>query len=269
MCNTHKDFDMAASPTMRARRSWRSISLALLTFCVTVPAAHADLRADCEEDLLPDVEACSALIRRNPRDAEAFIHRGRAYASDEKYDRALGDFNKAIEISPKNAAYHLERAIFFLGRSLSPIEDFARALADATKAVELEPNSAKAYAARCEAYRKLLDTERAIADCLKALNLEPNDSNAQGELAYARLLPANAASPSGTPQPIGCSVSRNAGIEFTNTLTHDIGTKLIIKWTVTYHNPPKLSSPTRTGVYVTGMVAASGARIGGSAGEHD
>ena len=64
-----------------------------------------------------------------PDDAEAYLNSGNAYYEKGDYDRALADFNKAIELQPdladaynnRGLAYHIKR-------------DYDRAIADLDKA---------------------------------------------------------------------------------------------------------------------------------------
>jgi tetratricopeptide (TPR) repeat protein len=140
----------------------------------------------------PD-QACSEVIRPNPRDTEAYFKRGWAYReswalTEVKFlDLAMSDFNKAIELNPRMAEYFLGRASVHTAWVYSRSgDDFKkhheRAVADLTKAIELNANYARAYGERGYAYLQLDDKERAIADFKKAVSLDPSDSTSKAYL---------------------------------------------------------------------------------------
>ncbi len=62
---------------------------------------------------------------------------------------------------------------------------YEEAIADATRALELDPNSAFAYQTRAEAYRMLGKYEEAIADATRALEVDPNSAFAYRTRAEA------------------------------------------------------------------------------------
>jgi tetratricopeptide (TPR) repeat protein len=62
-------------------------------------------------------------------------HRGNAYLIKDDYDRAIADYNKAIELRPKRAGVYSNR-----GRAYEKKGDNARAIADYNKLLELDPD---------------------------------------------------------------------------------------------------------------------------------
>ena len=51
----------------------------------------------------------------NPKSAEAYNNRGNAYFSKGKFDQAIADFNKALEINPRYAeAYYNRGNVYYL-----------------------------------------------------------------------------------------------------------------------------------------------------------
>src|SRR5262245_20685756 len=95
--------------------------------------ALADAREDCLQDKDADlrIRGCTDIISGDGRDALAYYKRGVAYQDKHEHDRAIADFNKAIEIDPKrNDAYvHRARAYEGLERRAAAIADYRRALA--------------------------------------------------------------------------------------------------------------------------------------------
>lgn len=94
-----------------------------------------------------------------------------------RFEDALKDFDKAIEIEPSNAHYISERAVckHLMGKS-------SLALFDLDYALKLEPENPYRYSSRAFIKDCIGDTEGAIQDYLKAIELDPEDSIAYNNL---------------------------------------------------------------------------------------
>ena len=110
------------------------------------------------------------------RYAYAYLNRGRAYCKNGKFDEAISDFTKAIEIYPSLDAAYRERGIARRYR-----KDFDQAVADFTKIIESntkegsdKPIHAEAYLDRGIAYREKGELDKAISDFNKALEINPD-----------------------------------------------------------------------------------------------
>ncbi|MBC8358067.1 MAG: tetratricopeptide repeat protein, partial [Candidatus Aminicenantes bacterium] len=101
-------------------------------------------------------------------DADAYTDRGFSYFTKGLYDKAMSDYNKAIEIDPKNS-----RAYNFRGTGYHYKGLYDKAIADYTKAIELDPKNATGYAIRGDVYHAKGLYDRAISDFTKAIELEP------------------------------------------------------------------------------------------------
>jgi tetratricopeptide (TPR) repeat protein len=136
-------------------------------------AAAWDIRSNCKK-LLGDLDGAIAddtkAIQLDPR--TAMYHGNRAIAYQEKGDRvnALADFNFEVQASPNSSPAVGNRGLFFLN-----IGQLDLAIADLTNAIRLDPNSSKAYANRAEAFRQKGDLDRSLADLDQAIRINPRD----------------------------------------------------------------------------------------------
>ena len=117
--------------------------------CHVVGAALADDKSDCRNNGNRDlqIKGCSALIERDAKDAMAYHNRGVAYQFKGDLDRAIADYNKAIELRPNYARAYESRGSAYASKGV-----FSNAVADVTKASELSrkmgPPAAKTAAAK-------------------------------------------------------------------------------------------------------------------------
>ncbi len=114
------------------------------------------------------VDYFSREIARIPHHADAYWMRGRVWAYRSEDDRAIADFDRAIELKPDQAHYHARRALILLrGRHLD------RALGDCDKAIRLDPKAAGPYLLRSRIDLSKGETERALADLDRVIGLDP------------------------------------------------------------------------------------------------
>jgi len=90
-----------------------------------------------------------------------------------KPEKALEDFNRAIEIDPTRADGYVGRA-----NTLNTLGRYQEALKDYDKAIEIDPQLANAYVNRGSAYSHLEQYQKAIADYEKGLELDPEIDDA-------------------------------------------------------------------------------------------
>ncbi|MEZ6089166.1 MAG: tetratricopeptide repeat protein [Pirellulaceae bacterium] len=135
-------------------------------------------------------------------DESPYLNRAAVYVTQKKPDLAIADYNAAIQLKPRNASIHQQRAVAYkmAGRFEEAILDFERAvelqptntaawmgrgflwfqldehqkaIADFSRVIELEPNTAAAYNNRGFNYKEIGEWEKALADYDKALELFP------------------------------------------------------------------------------------------------
>ena len=113
-------------------------------------------------------------IEINPSYAEAYYNRGLAYAQGKgQFDKAISDWNKAIELNPSYAEAYNNR-----GNAYQAKGQYDRAISDYTKAIEINPSYAEAYYNRGVAYGRKGQYDQAISDCNKAIELNPSYAKA-------------------------------------------------------------------------------------------
>ncbi len=104
---------------------------------------------------------------------QAYINRGIILATEKKYDEALTDYNKAIQLEPKFSKAYNNRG--GLMRTLNKYDD---AISDFNKAIELQPDYVKAYNNRGLLMNITKRYDEAIKDYSKAIELKPNFAEA-------------------------------------------------------------------------------------------
>ena len=93
----------------------------------------------------------------------------------EMPEKALEDYNRAIEIDPQAAGGYLG-----LGNALNILGRYEEALVAYNRAISIDPKLANAYANRAIAYSHLKEYEKAIVDYEKCLQLDPKIDNPPG-----------------------------------------------------------------------------------------
>ncbi len=112
-------------------------------------------------------------IELKPDLAEAYNNRGNAYWNKGEVDRAIADYDRAIELKPDYAEAYYNRGIAYRNKG-----EVDRAIADYDRAIELKPDYAEAYNNRGIAYWNKGEVDRAIADYDRAIELKPDDAEA-------------------------------------------------------------------------------------------
>ncbi len=110
----------------------------------------------------------------------------------KKYDKAISDFEKALQLKPQYTSVYIHRAIIW-----DKIGDYDRAISDDTKAIQINPLSKIAYKNRGNSFlrkfgegtnNRVYDkglVDQAIADFKRALKIDPNYTDAYHDLQIA------------------------------------------------------------------------------------
>jgi tetratricopeptide (TPR) repeat protein len=111
----------------------------------------------------------SRALELDPNYIYAFTSRGWAYYNLKEYQQAIINFNHALELDPNAAiAYHCR------GWTYDALKNYQQAIVDFDRALELDPNNAWAHCGRGWVYHDLKEYQQAIVDFNRALELDPN-----------------------------------------------------------------------------------------------
>jgi tetratricopeptide (TPR) repeat protein len=97
------------------------------------------------------------------------LKKGDSYADEGKWNEAIAEYTKAIELKPDFVEAYSNRASVY-----TDMGEYDKAIVDCTKAIELDPQSTIPYYNRSIAYLYKGEYEKTIADCDKILELGLN-----------------------------------------------------------------------------------------------
>jgi tetratricopeptide (TPR) repeat protein len=100
--------------------------------------------------------------------ASDWVEKGVALVLEGKYNEAIINFNKAIELDPKDAVAYNNRGVAY-----GELGNYEQEITDCSKAIEINPKLAVAYYHRGIAYQKLGNRKQAAKDKNKAYALNP------------------------------------------------------------------------------------------------
>jgi tetratricopeptide (TPR) repeat protein len=119
-------------------------------------------------------------VSKSPRKARGYTSRGIAYKNVGNFDKAMCDYNKAIEIDPYYFEAYINRGNVYTERG-----DFDHAVFDYTKAIEMDPLNPETYYNRGRAYQLKGNLDEAISDYRKAIEISPEYAVAYNNRAMA------------------------------------------------------------------------------------
>ena len=99
--------------------------------------------------------------------APAIMNRGNAYSAKGDFDKAMQDYNEAINLDPKNAGAYVNRAL-----ALARQGDFEAAMKDYAKAIALNPRQWQAYFNRAAELKDSGKLREAVDDLSQVMKLE-------------------------------------------------------------------------------------------------
>jgi tetratricopeptide (TPR) repeat protein len=146
-----------------------SLALSGAAYSQTREQAWAWCRGENVERL---IRGCTDILHSSvetPKSmALAYFNRGRAYADQGEYDRAVHDLREAVRLDPA-----FPDAFNSLGIAHEGKGDPEKAIGDFTEAIRLDPNFAIAIFNRGLAYQRLGRAKQAAADFAHAREVGP------------------------------------------------------------------------------------------------
>jgi tetratricopeptide (TPR) repeat protein len=142
-----------------------------------------------KDDLDGAIASFDAVIKLDPKRAATYIDRGAVLSRKNENERALADYDKAIEFDAANADGSAAAAWTMKARVHAAQGDFDRAIADVGAAIRLEPSQAGLYLARAAIWDRKGDLDQALADHGRAIEIDPNNAvayNSRGDLYQTR-----------------------------------------------------------------------------------
>ncbi|WP_300163589.1 LysM peptidoglycan-binding domain-containing protein [Solidesulfovibrio sp.] len=109
---------------------------------------------------------------RETADAEAAFEKGIEFGKQNKFQKAVESFDKAIKLNPNRADYFASR-----GHANYYLKQYPKAIDDYTKAIEKNPNFALAYSMRGLSRTRTEKYQQAIEDFNKAISFGPNEAD--------------------------------------------------------------------------------------------
>ena len=122
------------------------------------------------------VQELTKAIELNPLHGYAYMERGKALVFVN--DKPLKDFNKCIEINPNNADFYAARGTYYYTNCMNE-----EALRDFAKVLELNPNDVEILGYRAEVYTDMKKYPEAFLDYHKLSELNPKDAETYFDLA--------------------------------------------------------------------------------------
>ena len=122
------------------------------------------------------IEDYNRAMELNQRDPMAYILRGSSYAAKGEQDNTIEDYNRAIALDPREPVAYLRRASSYRAK-----RQFEKEIEDYNRVLQMKPDRAtvyQAYLSRGNFYANKGEQDRAIEDYNKAITLNPKNPTA-------------------------------------------------------------------------------------------
>jgi len=118
-------------------------------------------------------EYINTLIDQQNNVPAFYYTRGILNNNKGKYEKAITDFNKAVELDPKYNPYNI---LLSRGLSYVSVQGYKEAEIDLTNAIQIAPNNPSAYIVRGKVYYDQGNFKEAINDYAKAVEINPDNA---------------------------------------------------------------------------------------------
>src|SRR5690606_8231595 len=95
-----------------------------------------------------------------PTFAPAYLERGAAKLAAERFQEAVADLDRGIELDPTSSWSHMRRGLAHLSIEPSTDDRVDQAIHDLTRAIEIDPTFVVAYELRAMAYGRKGDVSK-------------------------------------------------------------------------------------------------------------
>lgn len=112
------------------------------------------------------------LIRKEPKNTEAYCERAFAYRALGQNQKSLQDSTKAVQLS-----YWKPRPFVERGHTYIHLRQYFKAIENCTSAIQLDPQYCDAYRLRADAYERLGFYNKQIGDLSSAIYIQPKDAD--------------------------------------------------------------------------------------------
>ncbi|MFW5708904.1 MAG: tetratricopeptide repeat protein [Chloroflexota bacterium] len=136
------------------------------------------------------IKACTRSIRLNPRLADSYVQRGIAYTNSGDYERALADFDYALELFPYRT-YQRAEILTRRGLVFHYMTNYEEALCNYNLALYILPRHSMTYVYRGMAEQASGNLNAAIADFNAAIHYDKNNFIAYRHRGDARVREGN------------------------------------------------------------------------------
>ncbi|MEO5717474.1 MAG: tetratricopeptide repeat protein [Chthoniobacterales bacterium] len=122
----------------------------------------------------------NSALEMESRNTTTLRLRAYVYLLQNKWEKAIADYTVAIN-SVREVDVEGRSRRGFAYRNL---KKYDLALEDFSKVIEVQPKDVESYRRRVYIYRKLNENEKAVADLKKILELKPDDTDAKAQLKW-------------------------------------------------------------------------------------
>jgi WD40 repeat protein/Tfp pilus assembly protein PilF len=148
------------------------------------PGAEASFWPQPNETPAQCVERCTAILKADPDDVEAYHERGHAHEALGRWGEAVADFTEALKRQPDDAHFLAAR-----GGDRAALKQYGAAAADLERSLALKADDAAACNQLARLYARSLapgsDLRRALAFAERAVRLAPQQADYRGTLGMA------------------------------------------------------------------------------------
>jgi tetratricopeptide (TPR) repeat protein len=121
-------------------------------------------------------------IELNPKNPLFYLNRARSYLYMESYDSAIADCNRTYDLK-----YRTEQVFIIRGIAYRETEQFENSLRDFDRAIRKNPENTTSYVQRGTVFMDLQKPDSAIIDFNRAISINPEDTYAVFNRALARM----------------------------------------------------------------------------------